>query len=514
MIARIVCRWVRWWGWWIAGQGGRGLGGVVALWAVVFWFGLAAGGMGGILGGMVAYYPFEQDGEEGMRNKAPGAVGGDAVRGGSGGWFGGGHASGPGFPGSGVFDGGDGVSDRSARVVGRCLNLVDLRGDWVRLPLGTAELGAEFSVAVWHALAPGGYGQAAGPFNGSNRYHVFEASDNYDVSWGTGAVSTAGSAHGSYPYLAYVGGGPAGGFGPAAMATGVWHHVVHVFRVEGGNTRLEVYCNGVFVDSRTASTAAVRFEALHFGRQRGTDSGDRDWDGMLDELAVWSRALTADEVAEVYRTGKSGLPLNAVKAVVGLEAVPVGAGRAVGGGTYEVGQVIEVRAEPAGGYVFAGWEGGLVGQSLVIRHVVVGDLDAKALFAADMTDDDGDGLSNHAEWVVHGSDAGKWDSDGDGLSDGEEVGVTFTDPAVSDLGRVELVRRDLSVAGAGGLSLGRPVVAGGDRWRVVLRFRGSVGGEGWDWVPAVRVDPRGGWELLFPVGVSGGRSFRLVDPEP
>ena len=55
------------------------------------------------------------------------------------------------------------------------------------------------------------------------------------------------------------------------------------------------------------------FAALYFGDARnGTTSPDRDWDGMLDEVAIWNRALDANEVSALHNLGLAGQPLSSV----------------------------------------------------------------------------------------------------------------------------------------------------------------------------------------------------------
>jgi hypothetical protein len=51
---------------------------------------------------------------------------------------------------------------------------------------------------------------------------------------------------------------------------------------------------------------------------------------------------------------------------------------------------------------------------------------------AEVTDSDGDALSDAYEINVYATDPGLWDTDGDGLSDGDEVLTTGTDPFLWD----------------------------------------------------------------------------------
>lgn len=265
---------------------------------------IAPSAWGAITANLVAYYNFDQTGAAGLANQAPGATQYHAARGGAGDWNATAFPSGPGFSGNAAFNGGDGLSNRGTLLANGALNLVDARNEFVTLPLGTAQLGQTFTISAWHALTPGAS-------NNSDRYHVFEASDNYDVSWGTNTVATTTGPKASYTYLAYVGQAPAGGFGPTGVTTGAWQHTVHVFSSNGTDTTLAVYLNGSLVDSRTTPTANMNFASILLGRERNNPdpTGDRDWDGMFDEVAVWNRAVTPAEVTDLYQSGLAGQPV-------------------------------------------------------------------------------------------------------------------------------------------------------------------------------------------------------------
>jgi len=85
-----------------------------------------------------------------------------------------------------------------------------------------------------------------------------------------------------------------------------WQHVAQVFTTEGANTRLTVYVDGVQTATGTALTSSVDFSSLNFGGSRDGTATDRDWDGMIDEVAIWDRAVTSTEVTELYNLGLAG----------------------------------------------------------------------------------------------------------------------------------------------------------------------------------------------------------------
>lgn len=153
-----------------------------------------------------------------------------------------------------------------------------------------------------------------------------------------------------------------------APATGVWHHVVGTF--EAGTNNLKIYVNGTLENSATATSIS----SIH----NGTNSfyiGYTDlfasnsagyWDGLIDEVGVWDKVLTASEVTDLYNSG-NGLPYEATSAsgTVDVKLWGGGAGGAsrasgfsMGGGSagayvHEPSQTVE-----AGAYAIKVGQGG------------------------------------------------------------------------------------------------------------------------------------------------------------
>lgn len=242
------------------------------------------------LDGVVAYYDFEQTGTAGLTNQAPGATGFDATPHSGGTFDSSADPSGPGFSGDATFNPGNGDSDRSTLLVGNALNLVDTRSDAIVVPVTHTDLGGSFTLSTWHALTPSG-GSVARPF-------VFEQADNnYNVSWGIGSGDR---------YTAYV--TTAGPLGGGDLERNAWNHVAQVFDSDGTTTTLSLYINGQLTGTRTGATSALTFNGINFGRARNGANG-RDWDGMMDELNIWGRALDASDVFSLYNLGQTGQAL-------------------------------------------------------------------------------------------------------------------------------------------------------------------------------------------------------------
>ncbi len=447
---------------------------------------------------LAAYYDFEQTGAPGLANKAPGATGFHATRGGTlhTDWATGPDPTGPGFAGKVDFTGISGTSDRSDLHTGNALNLDDDRDEYVEIPVGTAQLGSSFTISAWHALTPGA-------LNASNRYHVFEASNGFDISWGTANTSfTAPQA--AYQYLGYVGEGA--GMGPGGILTGVWHHVMHSFSSDGTTTTLRLYVDGQAAGTRTAPTSAMDFPSILLGRHRTTAAQDREWDGMIDEVAVWNRALSATDASELFLRGVEGFTLNGDlaagnKGFVGVSGSPPEGGTVGGTELYTIGDVANISAEPAIGYLFNGWSAPFTGQEIAFDHNVTGSVYAVANFVQDGADDDSDGLTNYEELVVHFTVPNDPDTDADGIEDGDEVLHSQTSPLVSQEAAITYILANLCT---GGVSPG-DVVINRNAGNNTLSFRLTAEASG----------TLGGWSAILPAspgtsGTANAGSFRLM----
>ena len=109
--------------------------------------------------------------------------------------------------------------------------------------------------------------------------------------------------------------------------------------------------------------------------------------------------------------------------VVSLTSNPNNAGAFTGDGSFDEGNATAISATPNPGYLFTGWSGDASGATNPLTITVNTAKNISANFAQDLSDDDGDGLSNYAELVTHGTKADDNDTDDDGLLDGEETQI-------------------------------------------------------------------------------------------
>ena len=93
------------------------------------------------------------------------------------------------------------------------------------------------------------------------------------------------------------------------FTTNTWHHVTCVFK---RNTLLSIYKNGALAGTNTGLIAhqgnfapSTAFALGNYGT-----SNSLPLDGAMDEVKIWQRALTLNEVLADYINGAAGLPLS------------------------------------------------------------------------------------------------------------------------------------------------------------------------------------------------------------
>lgn len=94
------------------------------------------------------------------------------------------------------------------------------------------------------------------------------------------------------------------------IRSGNWHHIVAT--ATPGST-VSLYVDGVLTGTQASSgitNTNDNGEGLWIGNNNNAPS--RMWDGLIDDVAQWDRALTATEVTEIYDAGIAGVSLGQI----------------------------------------------------------------------------------------------------------------------------------------------------------------------------------------------------------
>jgi len=183
--------------------------------------------------------------------------------------------------------------------------------------------------------------------------------------------------------------------GLVSLADDVWHHVAVVRDFATGENRL--YVDGALNDSVTiAYNTGQGFESATDNLNLGwlNAGGGFGYNGTLDEVAIYDRVLTAQEISDHYTDGISYCdPL----ALYELTTAVAGSGSGSvnpPGGVYFENRTLEITPVPAAGSAFNGWAGDLTGYSNPTTLV----MDTNKSITANLdTDTDTDGISDAEE---------------------------------------------------------------------------------------------------------------------
>jgi hypothetical protein len=145
----------------------------------------------------------------------------------------------------------------------------------------TPVLGGTATVAFWMRTGTNGNDnpRAARGIIGGNG-----AADANDMFWGF--IDGGG-------LIGVAAGAGAAGKSAARVTDNNWHHVALTRDATTG--RVEAYVNGTLSRSATSDTGAKTANITNIGKVTGGEF----YDGDLDEVRIWNRVLSADEVAAV-----------------------------------------------------------------------------------------------------------------------------------------------------------------------------------------------------------------------
>ena len=152
--------------------------------------------------------------------------------------------------------------------------------------LGTAAGGGKFTLSAWvylNAYGTSTYSGVLGTRNGSTGYSLVIAGSTF-----TGYTGKIFFLEGTAPMNS-----------TGTLSLNTWYHIAAV----GSGTSVKLYINGLLDSTGTSNWTSGNNLAV--GSQTGT--GAYFHNGLIDEVAIWKKALNATEVQQLYQRGASRL---------------------------------------------------------------------------------------------------------------------------------------------------------------------------------------------------------------
>ena len=175
--------------------------------------------------------------------------------------------------------------------VGRAFSF-DGKGQYVKIP-PSARLnpGGQLTIEFWMKAAPG---------NPMNSFQGLVTSDYYGVEIANGVSFYLSSNRGAAWAIT----------SHASLAAGVWHHIAGTY----DGAKLEMYIDGHRWGSPLKHIGAISplpsdsFVAIgsEDGRAQFSDCvGSRYFEGLIDEVKIYNRALSNKEISDIYTAGRA-----------------------------------------------------------------------------------------------------------------------------------------------------------------------------------------------------------------
>jgi len=144
--------------------------------------------------------------------------------------------------------------------------------------------------------------------------------DAFDTSWQALIAKGEGSnwrvhrrgGQSGFSYAGGIGEGPAG----SPVDDGQWHHFVAISDHTAANFGTALYIDGdQYSVNPNPPNLAANGKRVLIGEN--PDAVNREWEGEIDDIAIWNRVLTEAEIGQLYAKG-AGKPLSELlRAVVG-----------------------------------------------------------------------------------------------------------------------------------------------------------------------------------------------------
>jgi uncharacterized protein (TIGR02145 family) len=116
---------------------------------------------------------------------------------------------------------------------------------------------------------------------------------NFGGGWGAGQFHLHGgpfvelAVWGDFPYLSSF---------PIDLKPNTWHHVLFTFKKDVETS--------LFLDGKKVGSNSSRFNINFTNMRIGSEFTGRYWNGSLDDIAIWNRALTPEEIEKLFNDSK------------------------------------------------------------------------------------------------------------------------------------------------------------------------------------------------------------------
>lgn len=100
--------------------------------------------------------------------------------------------------------------------------------------------------------------------------------------------------------------------GTPDINSGEWLSVVATSSLNEGVYTTSLYINGLLEATNSTGTGILATGGFDLLIGNNPEATGRQWDGLIDDVAVWDRALTLAEVQEINTAGLAGISLGAI----------------------------------------------------------------------------------------------------------------------------------------------------------------------------------------------------------
>ena len=164
----------------------------------------------------------------------------------------------------------------------------DGNGDAVTVPhSGSLDLSSAITIEAWVKVDSFTKDWQAIVTKGDSAWRLHRFGDSNNVAFGTSGLTTGNGG----PDLA----------GATDVADGQWHHVVGTY---DGTTKA-LYVDGA-LDASTTASGLISTNAYPVMIGENAELHGRHFDGLIDEVVLYDRALSAEEVEAAFNAGGSG----------------------------------------------------------------------------------------------------------------------------------------------------------------------------------------------------------------